>query len=188
MSENKNGRTDDLRASLIRDGYLVDGFDRVAARANDQAMADEALSIRLLAGYDVDSGRTSFLKHNGPEERNARAALARLVRDRMGGFSGELLALAIDSRSPSIWPDMKPTRRIEFKSPGRGKNSTLMRDKLVVDFIRRLRFRSKEPHDQKFYIMSAVAEFERRGIKIGKSRVHAIWSAYEKMLEGASTK
>lgn len=181
MSENKNASTDDLRAGLIRDGYLVEGFDRVVARSDDNAMADEALSIRLLAGYDVDSGCTSFLKHNSPEERKARAALARLVRDQMGGFSGELLALAIDSRTPSTWPDMKPTRRIHFKSPGRGKSSTLMRDKLVVDFIRKQRFNGTtdklEPH-----LAAAEKHF---GLK--RSRIHAIWIAYEKMLKAAAS-
>jgi hypothetical protein len=79
MSEQKKLPTDDLRAGLIKDGYLADGFDRVAARPHEQLMADEALCIRLLAGYDVDSGRTSFFKRNGPEERKAREALARLV-------------------------------------------------------------------------------------------------------------
>lgn len=184
MSEPKKPATDDLRAGLIRDGYLVEGFDRVAARSNDQAMADEALSIRLLAGYDVDTGRTSFLKRNGPEERKAREALARLVREKMSGFSGELLALAIDPRTPSTWPDMKPTRRVQFVSPGRGKSSTLMRDKLVVDFIRRLRARETQPNiPMDSYIQAAQTEFG-----LGRSRVNAIWSAHEKLLQAASAK
>jgi hypothetical protein len=101
-----------------------------------------------------------------------------------GGFSGELLALAIDPRTPSTWPDMKPTRRIQFVSPGRGKNSTLMRDKLVVDFIRKLRFKETEPNiPLDSYILAAQKKFG-----LGRSRVHAIWRAYEKILEDASAK
>src|SRR4051812_20727744 len=110
MSNSKGISAEDFRAGLVRDGYLVEELDRVATRTDDRAMADEAQSIRLLAGYDVDTGRTSFLKRNGPDERKAREALARLVREKMSGFSGELLALAIDPRTPSPWPDMKPTR------------------------------------------------------------------------------
>lgn len=152
------------------------------AGSDKDKMADEALSIRLLAGFDVDSGHTSFLKHNSFEERNARAALARVVRDQMRGFSGELLALAIDPRTASTWPNMKPARKIRFESPGRGKGSTLMRDKLIVDFIRRQRFNGTtdkiDPH-----LAAAEKHF---GLK--RSRVHQIWNAYEKMLKTASAK
>jgi hypothetical protein len=177
MSVKKTAPRTDLVKGLIRDGYLAADFDRRSKRSDGEKMADEALSIGLLAGFDVDTGITKNLTRNSPEERKARAALARLIRDKMLGFSGELLAMAIDPRTPSTWPGMKPTRRIRFENPGRA--STLMRDKHVVDFIRKQRFNGTanklEPH-------LAAAE-KRFGIK--RSRVHAIWSAHEKMLKAA---
>jgi hypothetical protein len=171
----------DFVNGLIRDGYLAADFDQRRERPDEGKMLDEALSIRLLAGFDVDSGQTTFLKNNSPEERRAREALARLVREKMKGFSGELLALAIDPRTPSPWKDMKPTRRVRFESPGRGKSSTLMRDKLVVDFIRSERRRSD---DGKLEPCLKAAEVR---FKIGRSRAHAIWKAYENMLKAAAS-
>jgi hypothetical protein len=144
---------------------------------DEEKMADEALSIRLLAGFDVDTGKTdAFLKHNSPDEKKARGALARIVRYRVGGFAGELLALAIDPSTPSTWPNMKPTRRVKFESPARGKSSTVLRDILVVGFIRRSRINGSpklEPH-------LAAAE-KRFGLK--RSGVHKIWKAYEADME-----
>ncbi len=63
----------------------------------------------------------------------------------------------------------------------------MMIEHQVVDYIRRLRFETAGVHNQKFYIMSAIADFKRRGIDIGgKSRVHEIWKAYERVIKGAS--
>ncbi len=86
------------------------------ARTDDEKIADEWLCLRLLAGYAEDEqGRvvTSYLRHNSYEEREARAALARRLRD-IGplGSTLELLALAIDPRTPSNLPGMRPTRKI----------------------------------------------------------------------------
>jgi hypothetical protein len=152
-------------------------------RTDAEKIADEALSIRLLAGWDVDSGKQVNLKHNSVDETKARAALARIIRERMSGFSGELLALAIDPKTESSWPDMRPARKIKFEKPGRP--STLMRDKMVVDYIRRLRFNSTEPHDMKFFLMQAADKF---GPSLSYSSVHAIWSAHEKRIEAARSK
>ncbi|WP_426608638.1 hypothetical protein [Bradyrhizobium sp. McL0616] len=150
-------------------------------RSDKEKMADEALCIQLLAGFDVDTGRSISLAHNSAAERIAREALARIVREKMSGFSGELLALAIDPRTPSTWPVMRPARKVRFEKPGRP--STLMRDKLIVDFIRRMRFNATKKHDMKFFLNAAADKF---GIKY--SRVHEIWSVYEKLLEAASDK
>src|SRR5437660_619071 len=102
--------------------------------------AEDALILRLLAGFaDDERGRpiTSYLKHNSSEERRARALLAAQIRaGRLGGFAKELLALAIDPRTPSTHLGMKPTRTVQFVSPARGKGSTWARDLLVIDFIR----------------------------------------------------
>jgi hypothetical protein len=117
---------------------------------------------------------TRYLKHNSPEEREARAALARRVRDSMSGFSGELLALAIDPLTPSSIPGMKPTRRVRFESPARGKSSTWARDSLVVDFIRRRRF---DGWKQEAAIAAAMKQF---GMK--RSAVQAAWAQHQKLV------
>jgi hypothetical protein len=113
---------------------------RQPVRTDDQKIADELLSLRLLAGYQTDKhGReqTSYLKSNSYEEKQARAALARCVRDNMKGLVGECLALAIDPYTASASPTMKPTRRVRFESPARGKSSTWARDLAIVHFIRK---------------------------------------------------
>jgi hypothetical protein len=108
-------------------------------RSDAEKIADEELSLQLLAGFRMgENGKpiTGFLKHNSSQESKARAALARLVRDHMPGNSGELLALAIDPRTPSKDRMMKPTRRVRFESPARGRSSTWARALFVVDHIR----------------------------------------------------
>jgi hypothetical protein len=177
----------DLVSELKNDGYLPEVDVLEPPRSDADKMVDEAMSIRLLAGFDVDSSKNvKSPGHFGVEERELRAALARTIRDQMKGFSAELLALAIDPFTASAWPGMRPTRKIRFM--GQGQQSTLMIEKQIIDFIRKLRFNSTQEQDQKFYIMSAVAEFKKRGIDIEKSRIHAIWSAYEEMLKAASIK
>src|SRR5258708_2280213 len=92
----------------------------------NRKIADEELALQLLAGYSTN-GRTRYLKHNSPEEKLARAALARIVRRKMSGglsLSGELLALAIDPATETKFVGMKPTRRVRFESLRRGKPST----------------------------------------------------------------
>jgi hypothetical protein len=157
-------------------------FGVLPTRTDDEKMIDEALSIQLLAGFDVETGKQINFPHNSAAEKKARAALARIVRENMAGFSGELLALAIDPQTKSTWPDMRPARKIKFEKPGR--RSTLIRDKLIVDYIRRLRFSGTESHDMKFYLMQAAEKFGG----LSYSRVHAIWSAHEKLIEGARSK
>jgi hypothetical protein len=146
-------------------------------RTDDEKIADDLLCMRLLAGFCEDkSGRvtTSYLKHNSYAERQARAALARRVRESMRGFTGELLALAIDPRTPSEYPGMKPTRRVRFESPARGKGSTWARDLLVVHFIRAELRKSPKEHAA---IAAASAHFQ-----IGESRVHAIWKNWKRLV------
>jgi hypothetical protein len=175
-------KPDDPTAELKKEGYLPKTDVPAQSRPDDEKMADEALSIRLLAGFDVDkSENVAFPKNFGAEERKLRAALARTIREQMRGPSAELLALAIDPFTPSTWPHMRPTRKIRFVNPG--QQSKLMIEKQVVDFICRLRFNSTQERDQKFYITAAMDKFDLK-----YSRVHAIWHIYETMLKAASTK
>jgi hypothetical protein len=145
----------------------------------ERKIADETLSMQLLAGVHFSKkGRPAirYLKHNSAEERNARAALARTVRDFMPGFSGELLALAIDPRTPSKIPGMAPTRRIRFESPARGKSSQWARDLLVVGAIRRALFHSKTGKEDQ---ACAVAEQQ---FGLSPAAVKKIWRRHKKLV------
>lgn len=144
------------------------------------------LLFRLLAGFTDDAaGRsvTKYLKPNGSEEKRARKVLAQQLRDgRLLGLSRELLALAIDPSTASTFPGMRPTRRVRFESPARGKGSTWARDLVVVDYIRRsLRAAGGGKED------AAIAAAEKHfGIK--RSRAHAIWKAHKDLVSGPSAK
>jgi hypothetical protein len=137
----------------------------------ERKISDEKLCLRLLAGYSVDDGKLGFPRSGSAEEWAARAALARCIRDHMKGFTAELLALAIDPRTPSPPPMVtRPIRFIRFDKP-RGKPPTMMRDLLVIDFIRRER---KEGGKEDAALQAAEVKF-----RLGKSRTHAIWVGYK---------
>ncbi len=93
-------KTEDLIRELRADGYHVPEAE--PQRETADAQADEAAAIRLLSGYCTDSGaNVDFPEHRSADEQRDRAALARLVRERLPGLSGELLALSIDPVTPS---------------------------------------------------------------------------------------
>ncbi len=146
-----------------------------AARKDDEKSADELLAIRLLAGCQFEGDglvTTSYLKHNSHEERQARAALARMVRASMRGFSGELLALAIDPRTPSKIPGMRPTRKIKFESPTRGNSAKWGRDLMVVDFIKAQLRESRSPPKFEAAIVAAMEHYQ-----ISRRQVRDIWKS-----------
>jgi hypothetical protein len=169
----------DYLAEAQAAGKRVFGVE--SSRTDEEKMADESLSIQLLAGFDVDTGNLISLAHNSAAELKARAALARIIREKMNGFSGELLALAIDPHTKSARHGWRPARKIKFEKPGR--KSTMLREKQIIDYIRRMRFDSTEPRDMKYYLNSAAHKF---GLKY--SRVHSVWSEYEKMLKQVASK
>jgi hypothetical protein len=111
----------------------------IAVRSQDDKIADHEAIMTLLAGTPrTQNGRTAirYPEHNSPEEKRGRAALAREVSEKIPGYVGQLLALAIDPRAPTKIPGMKATRHIHFKSPARGHGSTWHRDLGIVAFIR----------------------------------------------------
>jgi hypothetical protein len=140
---------------------------------------DETLALRLLAGFaqdDHDRPITQYLKNNSRDERLACAALARIVRDHVPGFSGELLALALDPHTASKIPGMKATRRVRFESPARGKPSTWARDLLVVNCIRTELFWSKTGK------LEAAIKAAMDRFTISRATAQSIWKRYEKLL------
>ncbi|KRR22642.1 hypothetical protein CQ14_31020 [Bradyrhizobium lablabi] len=151
-------------------------------RSDQEKMADEIASIRLLSGYDVDlETNAPFATHFSAEERELRAALARTIRDQMNGFSAELLALAIDPFTPSAWPDMRPARKVKFLA--QGLQSTLFIEKQVIGFIRRMRASEKKPNVP----IDAYVKAAEKKFKLKRSRIFAIWKAYENMIEAAGS-
>jgi hypothetical protein len=146
------------------------------SRANEEKMADDMLALELLAGSP--NGKNP--KHFSRGEKKLRAALARRIRDQMGGYTGELLALAIDPFSGSTWPGMKPTAKLKFVRQGRP--SSLLTERRVVAFIRAQIGKSNNPEASlDSYLNAAETAF---GLK--RSRVHEIWHANEKRLSDAA--
>lgn len=143
----------------------------------EQEVADYYLCRWLLAGFSRD-GKVGFPASGSREEWDARAALARYVRGRLKGNIAELLALAIDPRTDSPNPFLKrPTRIFRLDKP-RGKPPTVIRDFMVVDFIRKQRS-SKE---------DAALRAAEQKFGLGKSRTHAIWAAHKKLVGGYPSK
>jgi len=169
--------SEDALAQLRREGYLPSEEQGPHVRSDEQKKADEAASIRLLSGYDVDkSDNFTFPDHFSDEEKELRAALARTVRDQMKGHSGELLALAIDPFTPSKLPNMRPTRKVKFF--WQGQQSTLFLEQQIIAFIRKKRSRETKrdvPIDS--YVKDAEEEFGLR-----RSRIFEIWKAYENLM------
>lgn len=63
------------------------------------------------------------------DEKAARAALARRIRDQMPvSLTRELLALAIDPDTKSVLPNVVPTRKVKFENPSSGHPPTWRRD------------------------------------------------------------
>jgi hypothetical protein len=144
-------------------------------RANDDKMADDMLALELLAGSP--NGRNS--KHFSQREKQLRAALARRIRDQMGGYTGELLALAIDPFTASAWPGMKPTTKLKFMRQGRP--SSLLIERRVVAFIREQIGKSKSQRASLDSYLKAAED----AFGLSRTRVHEIWKANEARLDSA---
>jgi hypothetical protein len=166
-----------------------------APRSDAEKIADELLALRLLAGYAIDEkGQefTAYLDQNSAEEQQACAALARLVRDAMPGFVGELLALAIDPRTPSpSWVSafgeeearrrMRPTRRIRFESPARGRPDNWARNLAVAHFItEHMEQQQRERPDWKPKLESAYEDASKR-YGFTPNQAQTIWREYRKL-------
>jgi hypothetical protein len=142
----------------------------------ERKMADEGLALQLLAGWQDGQTTTKYPKRDSIDEAAARAALARIVRDHMPGFSGELLALAIDPATPSKVPGMTPTRRVQFESPGRGKSSNWARDLLVVGHIRQALACSRTGKEYPELVSAAQA------LCLSLPAVKKIWERHKKIV------
>jgi hypothetical protein len=148
-------------------------------------MADEEVVVGFFAGDGTDAPR--YPAHNSKEEKTARAALARIVRDHMPGFSGEILALAIDPVTPSRFIGMKPLRTIRFESVARGKTSTWRRDLRVAHFIRtEIGHTAKRGKDGvprpkiEAALQAAVEEFG-----VSRATAQAIWKRHQEAMADA---
>jgi hypothetical protein len=140
----------------------------------DVAEREELLLMRLLAGFDDENPAAAiFLDSDSPDEKLARAALAKQLREgRLGGFAKELLALAIDPWTESTWPGMKPTRKIKFTNATPGPSTTWARDLLIVHFIRQ-QLRKNGGKDD------AALKAAETKFRLGKSQTHAVWQRWK---------
>jgi hypothetical protein len=152
---------------------------------DDAKIAEELLIMRLLAGFDDTNPRIpNFIEANSPDERRAREALARQVREgRLGGFVKEFLALAIDPWTESTHLGMRPLRKVEFKSATPGPAPTWARDLLIIDFMRR--FRRETPAGKPLNLEAAIKAAEDH-FGISRSQAHAIWQRHEQLIDRQS--
>jgi hypothetical protein len=138
-------------------------------RDDDSKIADAELIMNFLAGDGTPNYR--FPKRNSPEELKARRAIARVIRDYVPGFSGELLALAFDPGTKPRLLEMRPTRKIQFEQ--RGMPSSWRRERLTIDFIKK-ELKKVDAQGKrkplKAVIVDTCAKF---GIKC--STAHAVW-------------
>jgi hypothetical protein len=164
----------DIREVAKERGFLLLATDPDQER--ERKMADEALALHLLAGFQDGTPAIQYPKPNSSDEQIARAALARIVRDHVPGFSGELLALAIDPHTPSKTPGMVPTRRIRFESPARGQPSTWARDLLVIGAIRDALFHSSSGKED------AACKVAEDQFGLSPPAVKKIWRRYKRLV------
>jgi hypothetical protein len=165
-------------------------------RPQENRIADDELSLDLLAGARLatNGSKTAaairYFDSNSEEEKLARQALARRVRDFMPGLTGELLALAIDPDTPSKYTGMVPTRRVEFKNVGTGFPSQWRRDLIVIDFIRKqlnaMWPAGPIPIDDipKRKLEAAYAAAEKE-YNLRRSTLQAIWARHRATIENA---
>ena len=106
--------------ALAHEGYMEKALEE-PPRPDDEKIAEEMLLLRLLAGFhDDEKGRpiVSYLRRNSPEERAARGVLARQLRDgTLGAIARELLALAIDPKTPGIATTAVAVNTVVVRSP-----------------------------------------------------------------------
>jgi len=151
--------------------------------------ADLEIVLRLLAGL-TDDGKTDY-ELTGEQEKQARAALARLVRDQMTGIEAELLALAIDPDTPSRIPGLPPTRKIQFGPITQGPGATWARDQLVIHCINEeLHSQGKQqehlsPELRKPPQMEAAYAVAKSRFKLSRSSVQSIWKNHWLLFERA---
>lgn len=144
----------------------------------ERKMADEELIVKFFAGDG--SARYRHPAPDSPEELRARAVLARTVREYVPGFSGELLALALDPDTKSRMIGMKPTRKIKFESVKRGLPSMWRRNVLIAGFIRS----DFAQHGKlEAAISAATAKF-----KISRTTAQNIWQERCDAMKDAATR
>jgi hypothetical protein len=151
-------------------------------------MADEEIIVGFFAGDGTEAPR--YPTHNSKEEKKARAALARVVRDHIPGFSGEILALAIDPDTPSRFVGMKPLRTVRFESVARGRASTWRRDLHIAHFIRAeightvIRGKDGVPKPKiEAALHAAMQEFG-----VSRATAQAIWKRHQEAMADALTR
>jgi hypothetical protein len=150
-------------------------------------VAEDKLILRLLAGFHEDAkGRpiVSYLEPGSVEELEARAALARQLRDNtLGNLARELLALAIAPNIPSARRDMRPTLEIVFKNKARGNKSAWARNRLVISFIKGwIREKRKEGKGRRVK-EEAAKQAAQAHFGLSRSQVAEIWRRDKKQDE-----
>jgi hypothetical protein len=150
-------------------------------RTDAEKIADEEFALRLLAGY-TGTGKIDYKLSNN-QEKQARAALARLIRDQMAGLAAEHLALAIDPDTPSKFPLIWPTCKIKFEGRTKGKRSTWAREIIIANFVLE-RLWAKRPlpkghgtRPRSVLDMAIDETCEKFGIE--RSRAYEIWNQYK---------